>query len=101
MVQSIPNLWEKFGVHYLSVGWTEKETKVYFKLPKVFDKSQEAISTIFQFIEEAMEKGESCLVHSINGKSRASMVIVAYLMRKYQWSLAKCLQYIDSRKERL
>lgn len=28
VANNIGNLWEKFGVHYLSVGWTEYETNV-------------------------------------------------------------------------
>lgn len=42
---------------------------------------------IFTFVEEAMDQGESVLVHSQHGKSRAGCVIIAYLMKKYMWSL--------------
>ena len=48
-----------------------------------------------------MEQGESCLIHSVNGKSRACAVTVAYLMKKYSWSLNKCLEFISSKKEKL
>jgi protein-tyrosine phosphatase len=68
---------------------------------KIFDKKNNALNAIFNFIEEAEKKGESCLVHSVNGKSRSFTVIVAYLIKKYKWSLSKCLQFIDSRKENL
>ena len=26
--RQVPNLWERFGIHYLSVNWTEKEQNV-------------------------------------------------------------------------
>jgi protein-tyrosine phosphatase len=78
-----------------------KINKRIFPLTQIFDKKNNALNAIFNFIEEAEKKGESCLVHSVNGKSRSFTVIVAYLMRKYQWSLSKCLQFIDSRKENL
>jgi len=42
---------------------------------------------VYNFIEEAMEEGQSCLVHSYNGKSRASTVIIGYMIKKYCWSL--------------
>lgn len=45
-----------------------------------------------------MEQGESVLVHSINGKSRAGCVVLAYLMRKYCWSLQKSIDFICSKK---
>lgn len=46
-----------------------------------------------------MEQGESCLIHSINAKSRSCAVTTAYLMKKYSWSLNKCLEFISSKKE--
>ena len=46
-----------------------------------------------------MEQGESCLIHSLYGKSRAFAVIVAYMMKKYSWSLSRCLELIHSKKE--
>lgn len=45
-----------------------------------------------------MEQGESVLIHSVNGKSRACAVMVAYLIKKYSWSLTKCLEFISSKK---
>jgi hypothetical protein len=68
---------------------------------KIFDKKNSAVNAIFEFVEEAMEMGESCLIHSIHGKSRATAVLVAYLMRKYGWSLNKCLELTNSKKEGL
>jgi hypothetical protein len=52
-------------------------------------------------VEEAMEQGESCLIHSLHGKSRACAVLGAYLMRKYSWSLNKSLELINAKKEGL
>ena len=48
-----------------------------------------------------MEAGESCLIHSMFGKSRSCAVIVAYLIRKYNWSLNKCLDFVNAKKEGL
>lgn len=45
-----------------------------------------------------MEQGESCLIHSVNGKSRSCAVLVAYLIKKYSWTLNKCLEFIASKK---
>lgn len=59
------------------------------------------MNMIFGFIEEAMEEGKSCLVHSVNAKSRAFVVVAAYLMKKYSWSLQKTLDYVGSKKDQL
>ena len=48
-----------------------------------------------------MEQGESCLIHSVNGKTRACAVMVGYLMKKYEWGLDKCLEFVASKKENL
>lgn len=48
-----------------------------------------------------MEAGESCLIHSLHGKSRATAVLTAYLMRKYSWTLSKCLEFVGAKKEGL
>lgn len=48
-----------------------------------------------------MEQGESCLIHSLHGKSRACAVMAAYLMKKYNWSLNKTLELINNKKEGL
>ena len=68
---------------------------------EIFDRKNNAVNAIFTFVEEAMEMGESCLIHSLHGKSRATAVLCAYLMRKYSWSLNKCLELIHTKKEGL
>ena len=79
-----------------------KKNKMYIlSLCQIFDKKNNAVNAIFHFVEEAMEQGECCLIHSVNGKSRATAVTVAYLMKKYSWSLKKCLEFISSKKEKL
>ena len=35
------------------------------------------------------------------GKSRSCAVIVAYLIKKYNWSLNKCLDFVNAKKEGL
>jgi protein-tyrosine phosphatase len=56
---------------------------------------------IFEFIEAAMKKTESVLVHSVRGQSRAASVLAVYLMRKYRWSLLKTLDFLNSRRPEL
>lgn len=64
----------------------------------MFDAKDETTNQIFDFIEEALNKAESVLVHSVRGQSRSSCVIAAYLMRKYKWSLLKTLEFLNSRR---
>lgn len=47
-----------------------------------------------------MSQGTSCLVHSSSGESKASTVVIAYLMKKYCWALEKCIEFVSSRKNK-
>jgi protein-tyrosine phosphatase len=49
-------------------------------------------------MEQASERSESVLVHSVRGQSRAASVIAVYLMRKYRWTLLKTLEFLNSRR---
>lgn len=53
---------------------------------------------ISEFIEEASAQGTSTLIHSVRGQSRACCAVVGYLMYRYQWSLFKALEYLNSRR---
>ena len=56
---------------------------------------------IFEFIELALSKAESVLIHSVRGQTRASCAIAAYLMRKYKWALLKTLEFLNARRPEL
>lgn len=64
----------------------------------LFDPEDNITNEILNFIEEALENGESCLVHSIRGQSRASVALSVYFMQKYRWSLYKTLEFLNSRR---
>ena len=82
--KQVPNHWEPIGVTYLTFYWLDQENQILFDAAK-----DETTNQIFDFIEDAVNKAESVLVHSLRGQSRSSCVIAAYLMRKYRWSLFK------------
>eukprot|EP00826_Nyctotherus_ovalis_P022874 TRINITY_DN17657_c0_g1_i1.p1 TRINITY_DN17657_c0_g1~~TRINITY_DN17657_c0_g1_i1.p1 ORF type:complete len:336 (-),score=44.58 TRINITY_DN17657_c0_g1_i1:263-1270(-) len=50
---------------------------------------------------KAIDKGDSVLVHSVKGQSRACTVAALWMMRRYQWNLSKALQFLRSRKPEL
>ena len=62
------------------------------------DSRDDNARSIFDFIEEAVKKTESVLVHSVRGQSRSATVIASYLMRKYRWGLMKTLEFLQSRR---
>lgn len=67
----------------------------------LFDSDAKTVNSIVDFIEEANSKGESCLVHSLRGQSRACCALTAYFMRRYHWTLLKSLDYLNSRRSDL
>lgn len=90
--RQVPNHWEPIGVHYLSFAWFDTENQV------ILDSSDKNLSSVFNFIEQGLESGESVLVHSVRGVSRCVCIITAYLMKKYMWSLYKSLDFIAFRR---
>ena len=88
----IPNHWEPLGIKYITYCWNDDESQI------ILDPKHNTIHFIFTLIEEVLSKGESILVHSEYGESRSTTLVVAYLMKKYYWSLIKCMEYLHSRK---
>ena len=52
-------------------------------------------------MNEGFENHESILVQSVRAQNRACFVIATFLMRKYQWSLVKTLEFLNSRRPEL
>ncbi|KAM3129312.1 hypothetical protein pb186bvf_018599 [Paramecium bursaria] len=92
--KQIPNHWETIGIVYLSYPWLDNESQAIFQ-------TDEAINNCIAFIDEALNKGESVIVHSIKGHNRSIVVLCVYFMKKYRWTLYKTLQYMHNRRHDL
>lgn len=57
--RQIPNHWEPIGVSYQTYFWNDEEGQV------VLDPENQVASRTFEFIEGALDKTESVLVHSV------------------------------------
>jgi protein-tyrosine phosphatase len=90
--RQVPNHWEPIGITYISFPWFDTENQV------LLDTSDKNFSLFYMFIEKGLETGESVLVHSVRGVSRCVCVVTAYLIKKYQWSLYKALDFIAFRR---
>ena len=67
----------------------------------LFDVKDEVLNELYKFIDGALNKGESILIHSVKGQNRSCCVLAAYFMKKYRWTLYKTLEYLHSRKPNL
>eukprot|EP01026_Neomeris_dumetosa_P000082 TRINITY_DN100257_c0_g1_i7.p1 TRINITY_DN100257_c0_g1~~TRINITY_DN100257_c0_g1_i7.p1 ORF type:complete len:354 (+),score=35.73 TRINITY_DN100257_c0_g1_i7:28-1062(+) len=52
----------------------------------------------YRFVEEANERGSACLIHCGAGVSRSSTLVIAYLMRKLQWSAQVAFDFVRERR---
>jgi hypothetical protein len=93
--RELANCWERSGVKYLTYYWPENGNCV------VFDENNSALDEIYVFIEEAIEKGESVLVHSTDGVSRACFCVAIYFMLKYRWCVVSQARGAEQRRLRL
>ncbi len=64
----------------------------------LFDEKGQTSKEIFDFIEDAVGKSESVLVHSSRGQSRSACVLASYIMKKFRWSMLKTLEFLNSRR---
>lgn len=75
----------------------------YLYLP-VDDTEHQSISKYFPTVFDFMEKNRlrtNVLVHCYSGISRSAAFIIAYLMRKYKYSVNQSLLMIKQRKRRV
>lgn len=77
--REVANAFERAGVRYLTYFWPESGNCI------VFDEANAVLDEIYGFIEEAIDAGESVLVHSTDGVSRACFCSAVYFMLKYRW----------------
>jgi protein-tyrosine phosphatase len=90
--REVPNGWERGGVRYLTYYWPESGNCV------IFDETNSVLDEIYAFIEDAIESGESVLVHSTDGVSRACFCVAVYFMLKYRWTLSKTLTFLRNKR---
>lgn len=86
------NFWEQIGVLYLTLNWQDDEKQT------LFDPQESIADEIYRYIDEAISNHESVLVQSVKAHNRACFVICAWLMRRYRWSCAKTMQFMQSRR---
>ena len=86
------NEFEKNGITYLTLNWLENSNQELFNL------NDENYINIFKFIEKNEKYGEGLLVFSIKCQNRACIVAIIYLIKLYNWSVNKCIEYIKSKK---
>ncbi|CAD8154326.1 unnamed protein product [Paramecium pentaurelia] len=90
---SIENLLENIGIMYFSFQWPEDQPEIVV--------SKDFVNNVHEFIEESVTLGQSCLITSLHGQSRACSLVTIYLMNKFKWSLYKTLEYLNSRRSDL
>ena len=88
----LANHWEPLGVLYLTLNWQDDEKQI------LFDEQESIPDEIYKFIEEAMDNHESVLIQSAKAQNRACFIIAAFIMRRFQWSLFKTLEFLNSRR---
>lgn len=52
----------------------------------------------YRYIYTAMKEGSKVLVHCKMGISRSASVVIAYVMKAKNWSLAKSIQFVKSKR---
>ena len=83
------NIFADHGVEYLTFPWRDVPTTV------LLDTRDRNITRVANFIDQAFEKGECVLVQSLYGNSRSCVLIAAYFIYKFSWSLESTLAFMQ------
>jgi len=78
------------------------DDSISHRLCLLADDGSSDLSAIFdqciEFIEEAKQKGQKCIVHCKWGINRSVSVVIAYLMTKFDMSLTSAWRYVLARR---
>ena len=91
----ILNQFETIGVRYLTLNWSENSSQ------RLIDPKDEIQNRIVSFIDDATLNGEGLLAYSVKGENRACIIVIIYFMKKYCWSLNKCIEFLMIKKKNL
>lgn len=87
------NHWTAIGIAYLTLNWRDTDDQ------SILDAKGQNVTKAIRFIETALQKGDSVLVHSMKGQNRSCCVVVAYLIHKYRWTLTKSMEFLKIRRK--
>lgn len=87
----VPNLFEAQGIRYQK-----------FKIPhdrhqRIFEEEYKRLKKMKKIVLDAEEAGMCCLVHCGAGHYRSLVLLVAFLMDRFQWRLRKVVDYLQSK----
>lgn len=86
------NCFQGVGIRYLSYQFDEDGNST------MFDSRDETITQVVRFVNEAVEKDECVLIHSVNGDSRSVVLLAGYLVHRFHWPPHRALQFITTKR---
>ena len=60
----------------------------------VFDLDGRVLNDIVDFVNHALEKASSVLIHCYDGLSISPAVVIAYMMNEYSWGVDKAYEFL-------
>ena len=86
--KNIPNYYEDNNISYLRIpvdDTCDQHIEKYFDLT-------------YNFIEKCIKENKKVLVHCRMGISRSATILIAYFMRKYNWSCDQAIEFVKSKR---
>ena len=86
----------------LNVSWEAANfypEEFSYKRLEISDYGHENIGELFQKAFDFIDGESHVLVHCVQGISRSATIVIAYLMKKYQWNLQKALEHVKEKRE--
>jgi len=89
----IQTTYETAGFKQIIFNWPE-----YPSSNKILIK-EETAKKILNFVDDSIKRGTGVIIYSVKGQNRACVAIIIYLMKKYNWSVKKCRDYLSTKKK--
>ncbi|CDW90433.1 dual specificity catalytic domain containing protein [Stylonychia lemnae] len=85
----IQSQYKQQGLKYLELQLEPK---------KSFNISERFVLILSEFINQAFDSFQGVFIHSNDGKTRAPLIVLMFLMNRFRWSTLKALEYLNFKK---
>lgn len=89
----VQSTYETAGFKHLIFNWPEYPSSNTILI------KEETAKKIQNFVDDSIHRGNGVIIFSVKGQNRACVAIILYLMKKYNWSMKKCRDYLSTKKK--
>jgi len=97
-IQRVVNCTKDIPLYHSSLSYFRFQITSFYRMRDMDQpgRAQAFFKDVFAFIDEAMARGESVLIHCLAGAHRAGSTGIAWIMYKHQWGFEQSFEHIKT-----